>query len=152
KASEAVEKADELRRSDYVQRVNLALHEVQNDNVAQAEDLLHGCPPELRGWEWNYVKRLAHLDRLTFRGHDQPVSCLAISADGRWIASGTRGINAADWSSDRSQLKLWNLDDGEELLTLGNLHGGLRRLAFSRDGRLLAAAGGYTVPEIKIWV
>jgi serine/threonine-protein kinase len=31
----AVATANDLRRSDYVQRVNLALHEVQDDNVAQ---------------------------------------------------------------------------------------------------------------------
>ena len=35
------------------------------DNIELAEDLLHGCPPGRRGWEWHYVKRLAHLDRLT---------------------------------------------------------------------------------------
>ena len=48
---------------------NLALREVQDDNVPLAEDLLQGCPVDLRGWEWHYVNRLAHLERLTYWGH-----------------------------------------------------------------------------------
>ena len=43
---QADEKAEELRREDYVNRVNRAYREMQDDNVALAEDLLHGCPPE----------------------------------------------------------------------------------------------------------
>ena len=38
-----VEKAEQLAREDYVNRVNRAYREVQDDNVALAEDLLHGC-------------------------------------------------------------------------------------------------------------
>ena len=65
--------AENLRRRDYVQRINLALREIQDDgNIALAERLLDGCPEDLRGWEWNYVKRQAHLDRFTYRGHLQP--------------------------------------------------------------------------------
>ncbi len=57
----AVERAEQLDREDYVNRVNRAYREVQDGNVALAEALLHGCPPERRGWEWHFVERLCNL-------------------------------------------------------------------------------------------
>ena len=38
-----------------INRVNRAYRERADDNVALAEYLLHGCPPERRGWQWDYV-------------------------------------------------------------------------------------------------
>ena len=52
----ATEKADDLAWQDYINRVNRAYREIEDDNVALAEDLLHGCPIERRGWEWNFVE------------------------------------------------------------------------------------------------
>ena len=63
----AHEKAEQLAREDYVNRVNRAYREVQDDNIALAEDLLHGCPPERRGWEWHFVERLCNSERLSPR-------------------------------------------------------------------------------------
>jgi hypothetical protein len=53
KAREASQRAESLRRQDYINRVNLAHGEVLDDNIARAEDLLEGCPSDLRGWEWD---------------------------------------------------------------------------------------------------
>jgi serine/threonine protein kinase len=39
-------RADDLAWQDYINRVNRAYREVQEDNLALAEDLLHGCPME----------------------------------------------------------------------------------------------------------
>src|SRR5262249_40062731 len=70
RAREADERAESLRRENYVKGVNIALREIQDDgNVLLAYRLLEGCPTDLRGWEWHYVKRQAQLDRRTFRGH-----------------------------------------------------------------------------------
>jgi hypothetical protein len=64
-ATIAGDRAEALAREDYINRVNRACREVQDDNVALAEDLLHGCPPARRGWEWHYVERLCHSERLS---------------------------------------------------------------------------------------
>src|SRR5262249_51794034 len=40
----ANDRAEALAREDYINRVNRAYREVDDDNVALAEDLLHGCP------------------------------------------------------------------------------------------------------------
>ena len=39
--------SEELRRKDYVSRVNLAYHEYDNANVARALESLNECPPDL---------------------------------------------------------------------------------------------------------
>ena len=30
----------------------------RSESAALAEELLEQCPPDLRGWEWHYLKRL----------------------------------------------------------------------------------------------
>jgi hypothetical protein len=57
----AMERAEALAGEDYINRVNRAYREVQDDNVARAEDLQHGCPRDRRGWEWHFVERLWRL-------------------------------------------------------------------------------------------
>ena len=76
-------------QQDYINRVNRAYREVEDDNVALAEDLLHGCPPERRGWEWHFVKRLCNLERLTLVAGRPSVNAIAFSPDGAWIAVGS---------------------------------------------------------------
>src|SRR5262249_33411289 len=126
----AQERGEELRRQDYVNRIALALREVQDDNVPLAEDLLQGCPVDLRGWEWHYVNRLAHLERLTFWGHrqylmsprfGQSVQCLAFSPDGTWIASGAGHTFGQSRATATAEIRLWDPATGPARRTLGGL-------------------------------
>ena len=59
-------------------------------------------------------------------GHDDTVTCLAYSPDGRWIASG---------SDDRS-VSLWDAATGKVLATIA-LNTQVKAVAFSPDGRYL---------------
>ena len=59
--------------------------------------------PDLRGWEWHYLNRLAHQERLTFRDHDREVSQVAFSPDGRTVAS-------VQWGG---RVKLWDPATGQ---------------------------------------
>ena len=87
----ANQRAEDLAWEDYINRVDRAYREVQDDNVALAEDLLHGCPVERRGWEWHYVKRLCHPERLSLEAPAGSLSAIAFSPDGRLIATGSGG-------------------------------------------------------------
>src|SRR5262249_61834643 len=87
----ATEKAEDLAWEDYINRVNRAFREVQDNNVALAEDLLLGCPIERRGWEWHYVNRLCHSERLSLEATAGCVYAIAFSPDGRRIATGSGG-------------------------------------------------------------
>ena len=85
----ALDKAEQLAREDYVNRVNRAYREVQDDNVALAEDLLHGCDPKRRGWEWHFVERLCNSERRVIDLGNTSVNALAFSPDGTWAVSGS---------------------------------------------------------------
>src|SRR5579864_4225433 len=109
----ALEKAELLAQEDYVNRIDRAYREVQDDNVALAEDLLHGCPRERRGWEWHYVKRLCHPERLSVEVPAGSVSAIAFSPDGGEIATGSGGQFSR--GKGGSNVELWDRETGQRL-------------------------------------
>jgi WD40 repeat protein len=147
KAKEARDKADELASSLYVDRVNRAYRECEASNLGLAEQLLDDCPAARRGWEWYFVKRLCHLERLTLRGHTASVQTVAFSPDGSRVASGA-GVYSIAGSDDEAELKLWDAATGREVLALPGLKGTVRGLAFSPDGARLASVNEIAVPKL----
>jgi len=141
----ATQKAESLRRRDAVSRVNLAYREFLDDNVALADELLAGCPVDLREWEWEYAHRLGHSELKTFAGsslgHD--VWSVAFSADGALLASGS-GPWSQGGTGQTGELVVRSVQTGLEVFALRGLIGAVQSLAFSPDGRQLAAAWGCT--------
>ena len=74
----------------------------------------------------------------TLRGHEQRVWSISFSHDGTRIAS----------ASEDGKAKVWDIQTGQEMLTL-NDHQGLRAVAWSPDGMRLATAG--LSKSIKVW-
>jgi len=94
---------------------------------------------DLRGFEWRYFWKLSQDDSLeSWRGHSNFVSYLAVSPDGKTLASG---------SFDGS-IRLRDLASGR-VTTLSVNAGNVNSVAFSPDGRFLAA-GNYTGPA-QLW-
>ena len=135
---------EELRQTLYATRSNLALAAWKANDIGQLRfllDLMQPRPeePDPRGWEWHYLNRLAHEERLTFGDHDREVGQVAFSPDGRTLAS-------VQWGGI---VKLWDPATGKVRLTLQprqpNTHGpmqsGVTSLAFSPDGERLAGPG-----------
>ena len=87
-------------------------------------------------------------ERTVFEGHNEFVSSLAFSPDGKRIASVSSDLNGIGGRS-ASDVKMWNATTGEEQLSLHGHNKRVRHLAFSHDGNHIATAG-YD-GAIKVW-
>jgi WD40 repeat protein/tRNA A-37 threonylcarbamoyl transferase component Bud32 len=124
----------------YLRNVDLAYREWQESGLTLAEQLLAGCPPARRHWEWHYLHRLLHGELLAFRpdhvGSGWP-DCLAYSPDGTCLAGACRGL----------EVPVWDARTGRETFTLGPNPGPVYAVAFSPDGTRLASAGGASASQ-----
>ena len=143
----AEERSESVRRQDYFGRVNLAYRECLNDNVAQALELLAGCPEDLCGWEWSYAERQCHLDLRTFESGGQSVNGVAFSPDGTRVAavSGTFEFDQPGLTGD---LVVRDVAIGREVFAHRGVPSGFRGVAFSPDGRSIATGN---VSDLVIW-
>jgi WD40 repeat protein len=81
---------------------------------------------DIRVWD---VDRPAVI--LTMTGHEDDVNSVAVSRDGRWIASG----------SDDRTVRLWSASTGEPVATLAGHDASVLAVAFSPDNTRLVSGG-----------
>jgi len=129
---------DELVQTLHYQWIASAAHAREKNRAGEAEELLDRCPPELRGWEWHYLKRFPFTGVRKF-AHDDIINRVAWSPDGRLLASGS--LNG--W------VKVWDTRTGRLQFNRQVQKKFTRSLAFSRDGRLLATGG--EDEWVKVW-
>lgn len=77
------------------------------------------------------------------RGHDDDITCLAVSPSGTLIATGQEGVNA--------DVVLWDATTGKEKFRLSEHDEGVACLAFSPDDRLLISCGIHADGKIFAW-
>jgi WD40 repeat protein/serine/threonine protein kinase len=97
---------------------------------------------DLRGFEWNYLRRLCQAELFTLKGHTASVNCVAYSPDGRRIASAE-----GEGETEGGCIKVWDAQNGKELLTI---KGRSSWVAFSPDSQRLAGLSK-SYGEAKIW-
>ncbi|WP_197446453.1 serine/threonine-protein kinase [Tautonia plasticadhaerens] len=139
--------AEDLRRQNYIGRVNLALSECLANNVARALELLDGCPKDLRGWEWDYAWRQCHLDLGTFLQSGEILKGVAFSPDGTRVAS-VSGPFLQRETAKKGDLIVRDVETGREIFAHRDVPGGFRAVAFSPDGRWIA---GGNASDLVVW-
>src|SRR5262245_63241 len=133
----AEEQARRARRFQYAADMNLAQQAFQEKQFLRMRSILERYRPsaestgeDWRGFEWRHLSQLCPGEVATLRGHLGPVRCLAFSADGRRLATG----------SQDETVKVWDAVGGRCLLTLNGHTKAVVGVAFG-PGRRLASAG-----------
>ena len=103
-----------------------------------ASALLDACPLDLRGWEWHYLRGLAHKDEGPLT-HLTGVHTVAFAPSGRLLASGCQ--DGSVW--------FWDLAARKGRPAAERHKDSVRSVAFSPDGRLLASAGDDRL--VRLW-
>ncbi|HJQ26435.1 MAG TPA: protein kinase [Blastocatellia bacterium] len=129
--------ASNYRRLLYAAQMNLAGQAWDNTNLERLEELLEANRPkpgedDLRGFEWFYLWRLYHNNEPMTLYQDDQVWSVALSPDGRLLASGGEDNTA----------RIWDAVTGRELHRLIGHEQWVFAVAFSPDGKRLATASG----------
>src|ERR1700682_1829126 len=79
--------------------------------------------------------------RHTLRGHSRSICGMALSPDGRILASTSRD----------GTVRLWDCETGAAVHCLTGHSGGVISAAWSRDGELLASGGDHNDKTVRLW-
>jgi eukaryotic-like serine/threonine-protein kinase len=118
------------RQASYFQRIALADAERASGRTDRVDQVLAGCPADLRAWEWRYLKQSSQREPRAFIGHAGEVWDAAISPDGRRLASA---------SFDRT-IKIWDVASAQLVRTLRGHEERAYSVSFDRDGKHLVSA------------
>jgi eukaryotic-like serine/threonine-protein kinase len=156
--------ADELLENLYSADMGLAYQALQANDFASAVDLINkyrphipvgdyaasadrtapmARPRDLLGWEWRWLWQLCRSDELqTLQASSNAVRCAVLAPQGRLLATASdRSLQIMDYTSMEIVATVGGHQEFDDLIDT-------RAVAFSSDGRYLAAKGG---TAIRVW-
>src|SRR5262245_8842388 len=130
----------------YVANMKLAQEAFDKNKYSRGNELLkaflpsqkNGLLPLARDFFWYYLWGYTQ-ESQTFHGHEDSVSSVVFSPDGKTLASG---------SGDKT-VKLWDVASRQNLATLNGYEDSVWSVAFSPDGKTLASGSGDNT--VKLW-
>jgi WD40 repeat protein/serine/threonine protein kinase len=141
-------RAEAFERSvRYANDMQLAHQAWQDGHLGRLAEILEDWRPrrenlpEVPGWEWYYLHRLANKDLTARRlmAKTKRLGVVVFSPDGRLIA-------APSWDG---LIQVWEAAGGREVATLAGPDSHFLSIAFSPDGRFLASAA--TDSTARLW-
>jgi WD40 repeat protein/serine/threonine protein kinase len=166
---EQSDRADAARQqaeaSLYAGRIALADHAYESNDLEKVAWLLDRCRPEpgqpdLRGWEWQYLRRLCHPDLVPGMRHegatDAWLNGIAANPDASRLVTVSGlppGLLSGHLPEDNriipGTLKLWDSETGLCLQTLKPHAGAIWNVSFSPNGKFLAT--GSADGTVALW-
>jgi WD40 repeat protein/serine/threonine protein kinase len=131
-------RAEELRRSFYVNSIQLADAKHLEGNARRVHELLDSSPEDLRGWEWHRLNRISDQSLMTIPGQHAIYATL-FSPDGKRVIS----------AGDDAAIRVCDSVTGGELKVFRGHEATVWSLAISPDGRQIAS--GSFDKTIKVW-
>jgi WD40 repeat protein/tRNA A-37 threonylcarbamoyl transferase component Bud32 len=131
-----------LRRSLYISDMKLGEQAFANSQFLRVKELVdrHASEPDLRGFEWYYLRAVADPEPMALPAHRSAVNNLRFSPDGRLLA--TSGLDKL--------IRLWEAETGRPVGTPFSGHAGsVGCVDFHPDGTLLAS--GSEDRTVRIW-
>jgi WD40 repeat protein/tRNA A-37 threonylcarbamoyl transferase component Bud32 len=87
----------EEQSANYYRSIVLADKEFWADHVDTCQHVLDSCPPKLRGWEWNFLKRRCNRQVALLTGHESGINAVAYLRDGKRLLSAGNDKTARIW-------------------------------------------------------
>jgi WD40 repeat protein/serine/threonine protein kinase len=103
-----------------------------------------GTPGDVKVWDTQTGQKL-----LSLKGFAGPYPTLAFSPDGKRLASSHRLTNSPG-PAVPGEIKVWDAQTGQELLTLKGHIAEIQSIAFSPDGKRLASSARWT-NTVQVW-
>src|SRR6185312_11229265 len=109
--------AESRRQFLYAARINLARQAWLDRNVGRAIELLESVraqpgQADLRGFEWHYLWRICHGEKLRLSGQNGPVRSVAFAPGGQAVATASGlVVTLSDPVTGKLKKRLWGHDD-----------------------------------------
>ena len=122
----------------YSRDIAMANFEYRSQKFDRSREILEGCQPENRNWEWHYMRNRLNLAAWSSPKLGRIVSTVAVSPDGKYVAAGF-----GSWrSNSASPVVVWDTHANTTAFELvGHPACHITSAEFSRDGSLLMTSG-----------